>query len=168
MMLLGSLIGGTMIFLWWKSFKISGKDVDSVEVNLLQVYQSIGRSGILKREEDGFTYVDVNDDFIWRGIEVIKVIGFKEPHYFGEGGVGAHITVIDTLDGKTVDISDIQGMKIDFTFEEFVTVITGTREYFVMVVRADILHQIIEEKGLKKIKHPFHITIGCRERKVNK
>ena len=141
-MLLGSLVVGMMIFPWWKSFKVSGKDVNSVEVNLLQVYQGIGFSGILKREEDGFIYVDVNDDFIWRGIEVIKVIGFKEPPYFGEGGVGAHITVMDTLEGKTVDISDILGMKIDFTFEEFVTVMTGTREYFLMVVRADILHQI--------------------------
>ena len=133
-MLLGSLVVSVIFLWWWKS--VSGKAFDSVEVNLLEVYQGIACSGILKREEDGFTYVDVNDDFIWRGIDVIKVIGFKEPPYFGEGGVGAHITVMDTLEGKAVDISDILGMEIDFTVEEFATVVPGgAREYFVIVVK---------------------------------
>ena len=116
-----------------------------------------------QQEKNGFTYVDVDDNFIWRGVEVIKKFGFEEPPYFEEGGVGAHITVMDTVEGKPVDISDILGQKIDFTVEEFASVIPGGREYFVMLVKADKLDQIREEKGLKKIKHPFHITIGVRE-----
>ena len=59
------------------------------------IIKTLPTSGVLKKNSEGFIYVDLNDDYIHKMIPFIQNEGFEKPPYFGKPPlVGAHITVI--------------------------------------------------------------------------
>ena len=85
-----SIAGMMMLFtgLFLLSKADTPDNAESVKNDLNEAFKSLSKSGRVKKENSGFTYLDVEDDFIWKGVEVIKKFGFREPPYFGEGLVG--------------------------------------------------------------------------------
>ena len=136
--------------------------------DLNEAFEKLPKSGFLKKKVTGFTYIDVDDKYIREGVKVIKKYGFEKAPYFGEGFDGAHISVMDEEEGKKVDAQDILEKEVYFNIESFMLVkpkaTWAEKELFLAIVKADILDQIREDKGLEKIRHPFHITIGTRDR----
>ena len=149
---------GNIFSFFFKSVHVSSEATNN---DLNEAFEKLPKSGELKKAENGFTYIDVDDRFIRNGLMIIKKFGFEEPPYFGDG-VGAHITVMDVQEGETVDAEDILGKKVEFELEKFEIVKLKVKEVFLVVVKADVLHQMREGKGLDKVKHPFHITIGTK------
>ena len=58
--------------------------------------------------------LDVDVRFIWNGLKVLKKLSFEEPPYFGDGLVGAHITMMMEAVGIELDVQDIVGMDVNF------------------------------------------------------
>ena len=160
----GMMMLFTGLFLLSKADQID--NAESVEDDLNVAFKSLSKSGRVKKENTGFTFLDVEDNFIWKGVEVIKKFGFREPPYFGEGLVGAHISLMDAKEGKEIDAEDILDMEVIFDITSYAIVkpYGGEKEYFVAKVKAKKLEKIREDKGLEKIRHSFHITLGIRNK----
>ena len=92
---MASIVGMMILFSGMFFVLKSDKTAHSTEEDLFEAFRGLKRSGLLRKENTGFIYVDVDDDFIWRGFEFVKKFGFQEPSYFGEGLVGAHIFMMD-------------------------------------------------------------------------
>ena len=153
---------GNLFSYFWNETDV----VEAAKGELCKVLETLPTSGLLKKTNTGFIYVDVDDRFIWSGIQVLKKFGFKEPPYFGEDLVGAHISVMFEAEGEEVDVQDILNMEVNFEVEKFEMVKPGgNRELFLVIVSADILDDLREENGLVKMRNPFHITIATRKEK---
>lgn len=63
----------------------------------MYVFQSIAHIdtiGHLYQSSRDFTYLKVSDEFIRKTLPWIEGMGFKVPPFYGDNGVGAHVTVI--------------------------------------------------------------------------
>lgn len=121
--------------------------------------------GVLKHEGD-FVYVDLDDDYIHKLVQLIPNEGFQEPPYFGRADlVGAHISVIFPGECNVEEIQEY-GQKIPFTIKECQVVrplqMLGVDEVYLVVVDAPELAFIRKKYGLPKYKYDFHITIGVK------
>jgi hypothetical protein len=119
--------------------------------------------GVLEKTEEGFVYVKVSDEYIY---EILNRLGDEEavaPPYFGEGKVGAHITVMEASEGKKLNIPQL-GSTIAFDVVDFAQVEVvnkkGTSRIYMLIVDAPELKKIRTENGLspKNRGHAFHIT----------
>jgi hypothetical protein len=119
--------------------------------------------GILKNA-NGFVYVDIDDGYIHELIKFIDQQGYEEPPYFGNGLVGAHITVMDQSEG----VQEIQecGQVIEFIPLHCEIVqplkLKGVAEAYLIVVESQELNSLREQYHLLARKHPYHITIGVK------
>jgi hypothetical protein len=121
-----------------------------------EVLTKIGRlsqKGIVK-QENGFFYIDLNDDYIHAPQATIQGEGFDEPPYFGDGLVGAHISL-------TSESAPPLGTEIPFspthceivTLKEETALLEGAHHLYLVVV--DI-------PALPQLQYPYHITIGVK------
>src|ERR1700761_8265717 len=65
--------------------------------NILQLNDSLSKlpkTGLLKRNALGLTYLDIDDNYIHQIFPLIKDNEIMKPEYFGDDLVGAHISVI--------------------------------------------------------------------------
>jgi hypothetical protein len=119
------------------------------------------------RHSDGFTYVDLDDEYIHKLVTFIRDDGFEEPPYFGRPDlIGAHITVVYPEEVIQYGIGSIEecGTTIEFTLKGCEIVVppkwkTVSEVYFV-AVDAPALDEIRRKYGLSKRAYDFHITIG--------
>jgi hypothetical protein len=126
--------------------------------------------GILRENEAGFVYVDIDDSYIHELIHIIEGSGYEKPPYFGEPNlVGAHITVIYATEerkGKIVELGKI----IHFT-PIACTIIQpanweGIEGACIIEVEAPELDQIRAKYGLPKFEFGYHITIGVKKKVI--
>ena len=128
--------------------------------------------GVLKQDSAGFTYVDLDDRYIYDLIEPLKVNGFEDPPYFGPGLHGAHISVISAQEaidhdllGKISQVGSAVYFKIGT--EEIVNPPSQPdSEFYILTVESPYLDLLRKEHGLLKSKYPFHITVGVK--KINR
>lgn len=131
------------------------------------VEESLPQHGILKNSE-GFLYVDLDDQYVHKLIPFIECDGFQEPPYFGDGLVGAHITVIYPQEMEEYGIRQIEecGETISFCPQRCQVVhpsrMKGVDEVYFIVVEAPELDEIRAKYGLPKREYAFHITIGVK------
>jgi len=89
------------------------------------------------------------------------------PDYFGEGSVGAHITVIYPEEGKEVN-QDNLGEEHDFLIKALAAAEIGQKTYYVLFVDSPTLLQLRRKHNLpdllrfKGYSIEFHITIGVK------
>lgn len=119
--------------------------------------------GVLKNA-NGFIYVDIEDRYIHELIQFIVQQGYEEPPYFGDGLVGAHITVMNQAEGiKAVEEC---GQLIEFVPLSCQVVrpekLRGVLEAYLVIVEAPELDLLREKYHLVSRKHPYHITIGVK------
>jgi hypothetical protein len=127
--------------------------------------ECLAHKGSLGKTEIGFVYVKVSDDYIFETIKLLGDEGIEPPPYFGEGKVGAHISVIDAEEskGKRLYLPQL-GKPIEFKIVNFASVDVdnenGNRRVYYFTVEAPELARIRKANGLPpKIRgFDFHIT----------
>lgn len=126
--------------------------------------EKLASSGILKNE-GGFVFVDVDDNYIHELIKFIEKEGFVKPPYFGDCLVGAHITVIYPEEMTEQPIEEI-GQTIHFTLRECQVIrphkMEGIEEVYFIVVEAPELDVLRQKYHLPRRQYDFHITVGVK------
>jgi hypothetical protein len=127
--------------------------------------RSLPHFGVLKINQNGFLYVDVDDNYIHQLIRFIEDEGFEKPPYFGAPDlVGAHITVglVENPDhvecGRVVSFRPIRCARVTPSSESEI------KEAYVIDVEAPDLSEIQKLYGLSNQKIPFHITVGVKKK----
>jgi hypothetical protein len=132
------------------------------------IFTRLPKHGILRKDEQGMVYVNIDNNYIYKLLEFIKQEKFQAPPYFGEGMHGAHITVMNPEEVLYYAIGDIKecGHVIKFEPKDCKIVHPETwakgEQAYLITVEAPILHQLREKYGLPKNKYDFHITIGVK------
>ena len=127
----------------------------------------LSHRGPLERAADGFVYVKVSDDYIFKTLKLLGNDAIEAPPYFGAGKVGAHISVIDAVESqnKSIDLPQL-GKTIEFKITNFASVDVenghGKRRIYFFRVEAPELARIRKTNGLSpKIRgFDFHITVA--------
>lgn len=124
--------------------------------------------GVLRENEEGFVYLDIDDNYIHQLIHYIKGSGYEKPPYFGEPHlVGAHISVIYAAEEKKGEIAE-EGKVIYFTPLECKIVQPpnweGIEGACIIEVDAPELDKIRAKYGLPKFEFGYHITIGVKKK----
>ena len=122
---------------------------------------------MLKLEQDGFLYLDLDDRYIHDLIKWIEERGFEKPPYFGNGLVGAHITIVMPDEWEGTPPEDIAEVEVFFNLKECKIVHALKKseisEYFLIIVEAPSLHGVRENYNLPPPPFDFHITIGVKK-----
>lgn len=123
--------------------------------------------GVLRENEEGFVYIDIDDRFIHDLVRFIESEGFEAPPYFGPGRIGAHISVICKDEEKYGPIEEC-GQIFSFTPVACQVVHpphwTGVEEVYLIEVDVPGLDLIREKYGLPQKEFPFHIAIGVKRK----
>jgi len=132
----------------------------------------LSNCGVLK-EEKGFVYVDLEDDYIHKLYTLIREHGFQEPPYFGKQElVGAHVSVIYPAESKEYKIKKIQelGQKICFELTGCEIVYPpdwpGVEKAYILLIDAPELDELRDKYGLPPKSNAFHITIGIKQKQA--
>lgn len=130
-------------------------------------------SGKLKKTDDGFCYIDVDDKVIDGLKSLIKEDNIKKPPYFGKDGIGAHISVISDKENPNnkLNIEEI-GKEFNFKLGDFYCVKPEGWKEMEMVWFVEF-----DAPELKKLRikydlpesyngkgHNFHCTIAVRSK----
>jgi hypothetical protein len=117
--------------------------------------------GVLKRNHEGFVYLDIPDEQIHSLLKYCGKKGIELPPYFKPGMAGGHITVIP-INEKTGDIPEL-GRRISFRISHADSFdLTRTKVHLVAIVCPE-LEGIRSRQALSPRlygDHDFHITYG--------
>jgi hypothetical protein len=128
--------------------------------------KSLPHQGRLMKTDNCFLYLKVSNDYI---IEALNELGkqrkVEAPAFFGQGAVGAHITVIEAneIQGRKMKLPP-SGTVFSFKITGFVSVDVanehGSKRIYMYLIDAPELAQIRTDNGLPpKVRgHDFHIT----------
>ena len=147
--------------------EVASREVVPCSLFLQEVKQNLPLTGILKQESNGFTYIDLDDRYIHQLIQNLPIEGFVEPPYFGEGLIGAHITLV--MPDEWAEIPQIEECDQPFSFVlkecEIVHPLNWAEisEVFLITLDAPELTALREKYGLKPRDFDFHITIGVKK-----
>lgn len=136
---------------------------------LLTEMQTLAHQGPLRKTSEGFVYVKVSNEYILKALELLKEDQLEAPAYFGQGMVGAHITVIekDEAKGKRLQLPPM-GTIIPFEIVNLSSIDMtneyGAKRLYILTVNAPELEQIRIKNGLpsKVHGHEFHITVAVQ------
>lgn len=151
--------------------------VARVPLSESQVMECVGRlplSGTLERSSD-FLFVKIDDCFIYDVLSLIEREGFSSPPYFGEGRVGAHISIAFPNELEKIPNIPECGSKVSFTLRSCEVIqlqseseiLAGIDELYLLVIDAPELDALREKYGLPKSKYPFHITLGAKQKECD-
>ncbi len=117
--------------------------------------------GILRRNDQGFVYLDIPDEQIFSLLKYCGKKGIEPPPYFKKGMAGGHISVIVVRE-KTGQIAKL-GQKFSFRVSHADSFDLGTKKVHLVAVACPELEQVRLEQGLSRRlggDHDFHITYG--------
>jgi uncharacterized protein YciU (UPF0263 family) len=137
---------------------------------IAQALETVVLKGKLKQTDDGFVYLDINDDLMKGLFPLIDKDGIDKPPYFNKkfNEVGAHVSIIS---GNEIGDSKIKEVGKDFNFElgDFKSTDPDgwdemKKVYFVQIHSKE-LEDLRAKYGLTKKKdgHEFHITIAVEK-----
>ena len=134
--------------------------------------QKLPHTGVLCQADNGYTYLDIDDSYIYTLHPLLVNAGtiIHRPDYFGEGGIGAHISVIykeeRAIHGKQLPI----GGRHSFEIYDLCYANIDKKRYYVLRVVSPSLEGVRTSCGLpiflnfKGHAVPHHITIGVSSR----
>lgn len=119
--------------------------------------------GRLVSNPDGYGYIDLDDDYIYKLFSMLEMEGFEMPPYFRrEDSAGAHITVF--LVGEHIFPEIEMGKEFQFEIKKIEIIqVPGKPAFIVIEVESKELEALREKYGLSpKVHgtHEFHITIA--------
>jgi hypothetical protein len=132
------------------------------------IFENLPEYGTLVQDSEGFVYVDIPNDYIYKLFPLIDQKNFVLPPYFGRPGLhGAHISVIYASEAKENGIKiKEQGQTIYFYPKVCQIVKPGkwkeVDEVYTITVEAPALNKLRKRYGLRDAAYPFHITIGVK------
>jgi hypothetical protein len=148
---------------------ISATSVEIEAPHILHYAQThLPQIGPLEMTPEGFVYVKVPDDYIFALIEKIGKEEIESPPYFGEGKVGAHISVIDASEAKNKQLDlPLIGRNIRFSIKNLAYVEIddgkgqGRRIYFLTIHSPELERLRLCNGFSRQIRGAdLHITIG--------
>lgn len=119
--------------------------------------------GPLEAAPNGLVYIKVPDSYIHETLRLLNRPDIAPPDYFGEGKIGAHITVITPQESSTRQLFLPQlHQPVVFTVLELACVEVNGKQIYYFKVDAPQIELIRLSNGLppKIQNHDFHITIG--------
>jgi len=129
----------------------------------------VGR-GTLRQRDNGFLYLDISNNVIHGMYSLIDEEDIDKPPYFGDGEVGAHVSVAYEEEVEDLEIKEI-GKEYNFKLGKFYSTNPEgwdkmERVWFVEVVAPE-LEKLRKKYGLSKLLngHKFHITVAVRRNK---
>jgi len=134
--------------------------------------QNVSLTGKLKQADNGFVFLDINDDLMKGLFALIDKDGIQKPPYFQKqyNEVGTHVSIMYEDETKDLDIKEI-GKEFNFELGEFKTTNPkGWDEmkgvYFVQIHSKELEKLRKKYKLPKKLNgHEFHITIAIEKKK---
>lgn len=135
--------------------------------------QNLPHEGVLKQEVDGFLYVKIPEGYIYELIPFLSEKNVCIPPYFGEGLVGAHITVATAEEMGSMKEAAISylGKSISFSLVRLerleAETLVGSVVYC-LIVDSPQISEIRKSLGLspKLNGYDFHVTIAVNCKKT--
>lgn len=134
---------------------------------IINTVSHLKRKGQLARSKNNLVYLDVNDAYIHKLFPLLQNNQIKIPDYFGEGSVGAHVTVIYPEENKEINEKDLN-QEHHFLIQDLVAATIEKKTYYVLLVESPSLLKLRKQYGLpdhlcfKGYSIGFHITIGVK------
>lgn len=130
---------------------------------LTDMRKTLPMQGPLRKTSENFVYVKVDNEYILKSLDFLK--DAEAPAYFGQGSVGAHITVIDTEEAKKKRlvlpaIGTLVSFEIVELTKEDITTENGTKRVYRIRVRSSELEKIRQNNGFPS--KDFHITVAIQ------
>ena len=124
--------------------------------------------GTVEQTKEGFVFLKVCDDYIFRLFSLLQEQGIELPPYFGKGRVGAHITIVSVQEMQEVGFPPIKdlGKEISFKIVNIASVKPDSgntiSKVYLLTIEAPELETLRASLGLspRVANHDFHITIG--------
>lgn len=132
--------------------------------------------GTIRQAKNGFTYLDVDDEFIYQINKLFKEMNMELPPYFGKNKAGAHITIFTDYEAKKYNLFNVEdiGKKISFDISYF----TNLKPYGfkadklsligVNAPELELLRQKYSLSGKIHGSNDFHITTGVQYKNAKK
>ena len=81
-----------------------------------EALENLDRSGVVMEYIDGGIYLDLDNDWIYKVVEVVSNYGYEVPPFFNywEGGEGAHIKIAEKDEIKGESVQAVLGRKVHF------------------------------------------------------
>ena len=136
--------------------------------NILQLNDSLSKlpkTGLLKRNALGLTYLDIDDNYIHQIFPLIKDNEIMKPEYFGDDLVGAHISVIYPSEETLCHAAALNQQHL-FSVSGLYSGIIENKKYYFLKVKAPSLTALRRRCGLedklffKNYWIDLHITVG--------
>lgn len=126
---------------------------------------NLPKEGVLVQQEDGYAYIKVDDNYIFRLLPKLHAPGYAKPPYFRRANSpGAHISVI--YEKENVKLKEV-GQKFSFNLRDIIIVHPNKHtSYIVLQVHAPELEALRKSYGLssKLNNYEFHISLA---KKIN-
>lgn len=123
--------------------------------------------GHLAMSQNNLTYLDIDDAYIHKLFPLLQAQQIEIPDYFGEGSVGAHITVIYPEEDKKVNEEDLN-QEHYFLIQDLVAAKIHKKTYYALLIESPSLlrlrkkYDLPELLSFKGYSIGFHITIGVK------
>jgi hypothetical protein len=135
------------------------------ETAILKAAEKLPHKGILKQGNDGYLFLKVTDDYVYKLFPMLQLNGFRKPSSFRWGSkTRAHISVMYKDDGQRLSPIKELGYNYAFYPKRVVRVRKSKKEYIILEVDSPQLGNLRKKYGLpsKLQNHEFHITIAER------
>jgi hypothetical protein len=156
-----------------------GKETDPDNcAGLMQVAQNLfSLKGILRQDSQGFLYLDVSDDFVYKILPLLKETGIERPPYFEyTGPFGAHFAIILSKELR----SHSSWKKIPELGQEFSFELIGCHclepagwaemeKVWFFTIKCPQAERLREKHLLPSLinNHEFHITCAVKRRSLS-
>ena len=135
--------------------------------DIMEAAKHFENSGKLAATNDELAYLNINDDYVHRLYPLLHqhFPEAEKPDYFGEGLIGAHVTVIYPEE-KTSLIKKEIGREHEFKIIDLFSAILNGKTYYALRVNAPTLiqlrreHHLPEKLCFKGHWVQMHVTIG--------
>ncbi len=132
---------------------------------LLLAQKELPNHGILEQSHDGYVYLKVPDEYVYRLFPLIKEPGFIKPDSIRRHTkIGAHVTVFYANEGKEIKPIEELGKTYTFIPQDILTVRSAKKEFIVLVIDSPELEQLRKNHDFSPWVqgHAFHITLAER------
>lgn len=146
--------------LW--SFQIPFLKPTESEIVQKAIYD-LPNQGILKQAPDGYVYLKVPNNYVYRLFPLVKEKRFIIPSSIQRHTkIGAHISVIYKKEASKIGPIKELGKSYSFLPKKIKHVRTGSKEYIILEVESPELETLRRRYGLSSrlMNHPFHITLA--------
>ena len=157
---------------WLAILPAGAVQVEDNPVLLQMAREELIPMGTLRQTEEGFVYLDVDDDFIFRLAPLIDAGEYElqlPPYFSGDRRAGAHVTVMSAEEVGQYGVGAIGelGKQYVFTVTAFGSIALEKARAWFVIVECPKLSLLRHKYGLPAKEMAFHITVATGRRNPN-